>query len=79
MYLTVNKSTGRPAGNFETSDSSKRRRTEEMRTKFIPVELSFATQISHSDAAKIVKDLTLSSPSNATKYKENLRLIARLL
>ncbi|GLV38061.1 hypothetical protein CBL_07860 [Carabus blaptoides fortunei] len=81
---TVNKSTGRPAGNFEAlSDRSKRRRTEEIRTKFSPAELSFATQMSlrtsgHSDAANIVKDVTLSSPSRATKYKESLRLSSLL-
>ena len=78
--VTVNKSTGRPTGNFETlSDRSKRRRTKEMRTKFSPAELSFATQMGlrssgHSDAAKIVNDVTLSSPFKATKYKEGLQL-----
>ncbi|GLV33219.1 hypothetical protein CBL_08387 [Carabus blaptoides fortunei] len=81
---TVNKSTGRPAANFEAlSDRSKRRRTEEIRTKFSPAELSFTTQMSlrtsgHSDAAKILKDVTLSSPYKATKYKEGLRLSSSL-
>ncbi|XP_047134584.2 uncharacterized protein LOC124812267 [Hydra vulgaris] len=76
----VNKSTGRPTRSFETlSDRSKKRRTKEMRTKFSPAELSFATQMSlrssgHSDAAKIVNDVTLSSPFKATKYKESLQL-----
>ena len=80
--VTVNKSTGRPTGNFETfSRRSKRRRTKKIRTKFSPAELSFATQMSlrsseHSDAANIVNDVTWTVKSiQGNKIQKRLATI----
>lgn len=54
---------------------TKRRRTEEIRSKFTLETLSYATQISlrvseNSDASNVVKDVTSASPSRATKYRK---------
>jgi len=69
---------GRPSLEFATSsDRTKRRKTEDIRSQTSVEELSFATQMSlrasgKLDAAKIVKDVTLGSPSKAEKYRRSL-------
>ncbi|XP_024875226.1 uncharacterized protein LOC112456728 [Temnothorax curvispinosus] len=56
------------------SERSKRRKTAEMRTTYSTEELSYATQMKlrssgKLDAANIVKEVTTSSPTRASKYK----------
>lgn len=69
--------TGRPVLPFkDSSDRTKRRKTEEIREKYSHEELGFATQMSlraegKSNAAKIVKDVTLGSPSKTTRYRKS--------
>ena len=57
----------------DSSDRTKRRRTEEIRRKYSHEELGFVTQMSlraegKSNVAKIVKDVTLGSLSKAARY-----------
>ncbi|CAH0560546.1 unnamed protein product [Brassicogethes aeneus] len=64
-------------GSFrDSSDRTKRRRTEEIREKYSHEELGFATQMSlraegKSNAAKVIKDVILGSPSKATRYRKS--------
>lgn len=66
---------GRPSMEFTTaSERSKQRRTAEMRTTHSTEELCYATQMNlrssgKLDAANIVKEVTTSSPTRASKYK----------
>ncbi|KYN21922.1 hypothetical protein ALC57_05694, partial [Trachymyrmex cornetzi] len=59
---------------FDTSsDRSKRRKTEEIRKTFTADELAYATQMSlrstgNLEAAKVVKDVSSTSPIRAAKY-----------
>lgn len=72
------KSTGRPREGFDQlSDRSKRRRTEDIRTKYGPAELSYAAQMrlrssGQVDASVVVKDVSSASPLKATKYRKVL-------
>lgn len=71
-------STGRPASSFgESSERSKRRKTEDIREKYSHEELGFAVQMKlrqkgKLDAAKVVKDVIAGSPSKATRYRQSL-------
>lgn len=58
----------------ESSDRAKCQKTESLRTKHSPEELSFAAQMSlHSsgqiEASKVVKKVNATTPSRATKYR----------
>lgn len=67
---------GRPSLEFTmSSERSKRRKTQDIRTSFNSVELAYATQMSlrssgQSDAAKVIKDVTMTSPLRASKYRK---------
>lgn len=65
----------RSSGFAESSDRTKRRKTEHLRAQTSIEELSYATPMSlrasgKLDAAKVIKDVTLGSPSKAKKYKK---------
>lgn len=66
---------GRPSLHFgKSSERSKRRKTTDIRTSFNSDELAYATQMNlrssgKLDAAKVVKDVTMTSPSRASKYR----------
>lgn len=68
------KTKGRPPAEFDQmSDRSKRRRTEDIRANYTYQELSYAAQMSlrasgNLDASKIVKEVSLSSPSKGKDY-----------
>jgi len=69
---------GRPSLEFATS--SDRTKKEDLCSQTSVEELSFATQMSlrafrKLDAAKVVKDVTLGSPSKAKKYRKSLEFI----
>ncbi|XP_029164495.1 uncharacterized protein LOC114935764 [Nylanderia fulva] len=72
--LSTQSKTGRPSLSFsDASDRSRRRKTEELRTSNTTEELAYATQMNlrfsgQLNASKIVKDVTLTSPTRATKY-----------
>lgn len=65
---------GRPSKSFaSSSDRSKRRKTEEIRSTLSTEELTYAAQMSlrtsgQVDAAQVLKDVTLTSPTRASKY-----------
>lgn len=71
---TQSNSVGRPTLEFsKLSDRSKRRKTAELRSSNTTEELAYATQMSlrtsgQSHASKIVKDVTSTSPTRASKY-----------
>ena len=71
---------GRPVTEFLTlSERSKRRRTESIRCKSIK-ELSFATQMKlrgegKLDAANVVKNVTLGSPTKGEKYRRSVEFV----
>lgn len=75
-------SSGRPSSDFHSSsERSKRRKTEKIRTQLTTEELSYATQMSlrHSgqlDAAKVVKDVTSKSPTRASKYRKSIEKVS---
>lgn len=68
---------GRPAKDFtDSSERSKRRKTEELRKSYPVEELSYATQMLHRSegnipAANIVKDVT-ENPSHAVDIQKVL-------
>lgn len=70
---------GRPEMSFElSSERSKRRKTEELRRNKSPEELSFAAQMSlrkvgQVDAASVIKDVTATTPTRASKYKKSIK------
>lgn len=72
---------GRPSTSFEdSSERSKRRKTENFRTQSTTEELSYATQMNlraegKQDAAKILKDVTSNSPSKAKKYRSSFEYV----
>ena len=71
---------GRPAAEFEdASDRTKRRRAEEIRSSVSTSELTFAAQMSlrssgNTDAASVLKDVTTTTPTRATKYREAIKI-----
>lgn len=74
--------TGRSSTSWEDlSERSKRRRTQKIRTEYTAQELSYATQMSlrsvgNLNAAIVVKDVGLGSPSTGRKYREPLQSIS---
>lgn len=66
---------GRPQISFdESSERSKRRKTEDLRRTVSPAELSYATRIAlyssgKKDASKVLGDI-MASPKRATKYRQ---------
>lgn len=70
---------GRPSIEFAfCSQRSKRRKTEEIRAKFTSDELAYAIQISlrsagQLDASKVIKEVTMTSPSRTLKYRNALK------
>lgn len=72
--------TGRPTKEFLlSSERSKRRKTEELRSSFSPEELAYATQSSlrstgQLDASKLVKEAALSTPTRASKYRKKFNI-----
>lgn len=72
---------GRPVSQFaSSSERTKRRRTESLRSQASVEELSYATQMSlrsagKTDAARVIKDVTMGSPSKAEKYRRSIELI----
>ena len=69
---------GRPPSDFsESSTRTKRRKTEKIRCDHSPEELGYATQMKlraeeKLDAAKVVEDILLASPSKASEYRRSL-------
>ena len=65
---------GRPSQSFaSSSERSKRRKTQEVRSTFSTEELAYAAQISLRTsgqvlAAQVLKDVTLTTPIRASKY-----------
>lgn len=80
---TPKKKRVRPSSKFTSSDRSKRRKTEEICSSSSSEELSYATQTlltsGKVDAAKIVKDVTLGSPTKATKYRRSMDSISETI
>lgn len=74
---------GRPSSEFvESSDWTKRRKIEDLRAQTSIEELSYATQMSlrasgKLDAAKVIQDVTLGSPSKAKKYRKSIDSISK--
>lgn len=67
---------GRPSTDFsDSSERSKRRKTEGLRSQFSSEELSYGAQMefrreSKVHAATVIKDIVFSTPKRASKYKE---------
>ncbi|XP_050295677.1 uncharacterized protein LOC126735653 [Anthonomus grandis grandis] len=58
-----------------SSDRSKRRKTETLRSTFTAQELSFAAQMQHRakgelDVSNVIKEVVFSTPARAKKYKK---------
>lgn len=70
----------RPTKEFLTSsERSKRRKTEELRSSFSPQELAYATQVSLRStgqlaASKLVKEAALCTPTRASKYRKSFKV-----
>ena len=70
---------GRPSGTFsDSSDRSKRRKTEHLRSSYETNELAYATQMKlrssgAAQASNVVKEVTSTSPSRASKYQSAYR------
>jgi len=73
------KSRGRPSTSFhDSSDRSKRRKTEQLRTQYSPTMLSYAAQMSlrksgNVDSAYVIKNITCTTPTRASKYKKSYK------
>lgn len=67
---------GRPKVDFfKSSERTKRRKTQLLRFEVGPLELSYAPQMSlrasgHLDASNVIKEVTLSTPKRAEKYRK---------
>lgn len=67
---------GRPTIPFvESNERTKRKKTEELRKSTPIAELSYATQMGfratgNTEASKLLKEITTSSPQRASKYKK---------
>ncbi|XP_034192452.2 uncharacterized protein LOC117609839 [Osmia lignaria lignaria] len=78
---STKKDSGRPSSDFSTSsERTKRRRTEGIRSKTNVEELCYATQMNlraagQLDAAKVLQDMTVS-PSKAQKYRKCVQSIS---
>lgn len=66
--------TGRPVIDFSSSsERSKRRKTEEVRSQFSPQELTYAAQMQFRaegevDTATVIKDVAFTTPTRSKKY-----------
>lgn len=75
------KSGGRPTALFlSSSDRTKRRKTEELRSSFSPEELTYAAQMQfrsegHLEKAEVIKNVAFSTPTRASKYKKAISAI----
>ena len=82
ISVTTGAPTGRSSLDFATScDKTKRRWIESLKSQVSVKELSYAIQMSlwsigKLDAAKVVQDSALGSPSKGRKYKESLESIS---
>lgn len=69
---------GRPSSSFsDSSDRTKRRKTQKLREDHGTDELAYATEMSFRasgkyDAAKVIKDIAQRSPTMASRYRESL-------
>lgn len=78
------KSGGRPECSFrESSDRSKRRKTQELRKTHTTDELSYATKMSLREsgavsAAKVVNDVTFKSSARAMKYISVVKEVSKM-
>ena len=64
----------------ESSERTKRRKTEDIRKGRSTEELAYATRKTlraegKSDAAKVLQDITFGSPSKPLRYRESLKLV----
>lgn len=72
---------GRPCSAFaDMSDRNKRRRVQSLRQSTSTEELAYATQMNlrdagKTDAANVVKNAVLSSPTKGTKYRKAINLL----
>ena len=72
---------GRPSSSFaESSERSKRRKTEKVRAELGCDELAYATQMSlraarKVDASHVLKDIFMSSPSKSLKYRKAFKQV----
>lgn len=70
------KTRGRPIALFlSSSDRTKRRKTEQLRSEFSPEELTYAAQMQfrsegHLEKAEVIKNVVFSTPTRASKYKK---------
>lgn len=70
---------GRPIQSFlESSERSKRRKTLCLRKQYSEQELAYASQMNlrasgQTDAPKVVRDVVLSTPTRAQKYRKALK------
>jgi len=70
---------GRPSTSFnDSSERSKRRKTEQLRTQYSPTMLSYAAQMSlrksgNVDSAYVIKNITCTTPTRASKYKKSYK------
>ena len=75
---------GRPQTSFaESSDRTKRRKTEHLREDCSTEELSYATKISlrssgAASAAEVVSDITSTSPTRAHKYITAMKKVSKV-
>ena len=76
MYETIpSKEVGRPMKSFtESSQRTKRQKTELIRTQHSPEELEFAAQMSlrasgQVEPSKVVKEVTSTTPKRAARYR----------
>lgn len=75
VEIPIMRRTDRPTKSFkESSECSKRRKTQDLREHFDTEELTFATQMKlratgNLDASKVIKDIT-ESLNRATKYRK---------
>lgn len=65
---------------MDSSERSKRRKTEDVRAKFSYDELAYAAQMSlravgKVDASHVLKDIVVSSPSRPLKYRKALKQV----
>ncbi|KAG5896072.1 hypothetical protein JTB14_006861 [Gonioctena quinquepunctata] len=78
-YTNYSKKVGRAEITFEESaDRTKRKKTEPLRTKYSPEELSFAKHMSlrsvcQVKASKVLKEVTATTPTRAMKYRTALK------
>lgn len=76
LFPTTTPKAGRPATEFlSSSERTKRRKTEQVRSSLTSEELVYAAQMQlradgKLDAAEILKDVAFTTPTRAKKYKK---------